>query len=111
MNYLKYFQNKEYELGINDCWTFIQEVFKDEHNIQLPDCPICRDDKEYSNYIHANMAVKPVKKAYKGVLVHISSKFEHIGYAINEKEYIHKCVEGTIIQKIPNKSLLYEVVK
>ena len=43
MNYLHYFQNSKYELGKYDCWTFIQDVFKNEQGITLPDVPVFDD--------------------------------------------------------------------
>lgn len=109
MNYLKYFKNDKYSKNNNDCWTLIQDIYKDEHGIILPDIPILEDEE---SFVRGNIKHKKVEKAHKGVAVHVSTpKYEHIGYALNEKEYIHKTInQGVKISPIPKNADLYEVI-
>ncbi len=109
MNYLKYFQNDKYIKSRNDCWTLLQEIYKDEHGIILPDIPIFEDE---DSFVRGNVKHREVEKAYKGVAVHVKTKdIEHIGYALNEKEYIHKTINGGVkVSPIPKNAKLYEVL-
>lgn len=109
MNYLKYFQNDRYEKSKNDCWTLLQDIFKDEHGKKLPDIPIFEDEE---SFVRGNIKHKKVDKARKGIVVHVStSKYEHIGYALNDKEYIHKTInQGVKITPIPKNAELYEIL-
>lgn len=111
MNYLKYLQQNNYKKGIDNCWTFVQEIFKDEHNYQLPDVPIFDDPREWKSYIKANAKYEIHGKAHKGCLIHVwTPKDEHIGYAIDEKQYIHKTQNGVFISTIPKRCIIYEVI-
>lgn len=110
MNYLKYFQNYSYKLGENDCWTFTQQVFKDEKGIVLPDLPVINDTNE--GYIKTNVPLKRVNKASEGCLVFVKTKdVNHAGYAISDKEYIHKSCKCVLISLIPKTAEIYEVLK
>lgn len=114
MNYIKYFKNNKYDKGLNDCWTLVQDIYKDEYNIDLPDCPIFDSPDKWADFLRtqSNVPYKLVNKPFKGVLVHVKfAGFEHIGYALNNREYIHKTFEGVKISKIPSKALFYEVLK
>lgn len=111
MNYLKHFQNTEYVKGKNDCWTFVQDVFEEEQGYRLPDCPIYGTDKEYKGHLKANIKFTLKKEPKKGLLVHVTkAKLEHIGYAVNGKQYIHKTFDGVICSDIPKTAFLYEVL-
>lgn len=109
MNYLKYFQNDKYIKSKNDCWTLLQEIYKDEHGIILPDIPIFEDE---DSFVRSNVKHREVEKAFKGVAVHVKAHgIEHIGYALNEKEYIHKTInQGVKVSPIPKHAKLYEVL-
>ena len=113
MNYLKYFKNNKYIKGQNDCWTLVQDIYKDEHNIQLPDCPIFDSPDLWADYLKtkSNVPYRIVEKPFNGCLIHFEHLgIEHIGYALNEKEYIHKTFNDVKISKIPNKAIIYEVL-
>lgn len=109
MDYLKYFKNDRYQKSKNDCWTLLQDIYRDEEGIELPDIPIFEDEK---SFVRGNIKHKKVDKAHKGVAVHVSTpKYEHIGYALNDKEYIHKTInQGVKISPIPKNADLYEVI-
>lgn len=109
MNYLKYFKNDKWQKSKNDCWTLLQDIFKDEHGKKLPDIPIFEDEE---SFVRGNIKHKKVDKACKGIVVHVStSKYEHIGYALNDKEYIHKTInQGVKITPIPKNAELYEIL-
>lgn len=111
MNYLKYYQNQKYQLGKYDCWTFIQEVFKNEQNILLPDVPIFNDTNE--GYLKENIKHKVLKKAENGCLVFVKTKFlNHVGYAVSDNEYIHKTGNtGVIISKIPQNAEYFKIIR
>lgn len=113
MDYLKYLRNNKYEKGLNDCWTLVQDIYKDEHNISLPDCPIFESPDEWAEYlkVKSNVPYRIVNKPFKGCLIHFKYKdIEHIGYALNESDYIHKTFTSVAISKIPTKCIIYEVL-
>lgn len=110
MNYLKYYQDQgEYIKAKNDCWTFVQKIFKEEQNIDLPDIPIFEDE---DSFVRSNVKHVEVDKAEEGVAVHVKAHFiEHIGYALNENQYIHKTINhGVQISKIPHNARFYKVL-
>lgn len=109
MNYLKYFQNQEYELGSNDCWTFTQQIFKDEENKILPDLPVVDENAE--GYLRQNLKLKRVEKAHKGCVIFVKTKgLNHTGYALNENEYLHKTLQMPQISRIPKTAEIYEIL-
>lgn len=110
MNLIKYFRYR-YKENQNNCWEFVRYVYKEEHNIELPELPIMDTEQhECKTFLRTNIKHKRVKEARKGILVHVwSGDREHIGYAINEKEYIHLKKVGVLIEKIPKRCLMYEV--
>lgn len=112
MNYLKYFQNTKYEMDKNDCWTFIQEVYFDEHGVKLPDHPILTAKEQIAGeLVNSNMPHRVVEKAHKGCIVYYhNGKTHHAGYAIDDKKYIHKTRQRVEISDIPEKAIIYEVL-
>lgn len=110
MNYLKYFQNDKYEKGINDCWTLVQDIVFDEKGIKLPDCPIVTDYSPFESNLKSNFKYIELDKAQEGCLVHFrSGKIEHIGYALNDKQYIHKTFSRVEVSNIPEKARIYKI--
>lgn len=111
MNYIKYFQNNKYQKGINDCWTLVQDIFKDEKGIILPDCPIMTDYSPFETSLKSNFKYNVLTEAKEGCLIHFrSGKIEHIGYALNGKKYIHKTFSRVEVSNIPEKAKIYEVL-
>ena len=82
---------------------------RDEHGIELPDIPILEDEE---SFVRENIKHKKIEKPQKGVVVHVSAgELEHIGYALNEKEYIHKTInQGVKVSPIPKGAEFYEVI-
>jgi len=110
MNYLKYFQNDRYKKGENDCWTLVQDIFSDEKGIKLPDCPIMIDYSPFESKLKSNLKYIVLEKAKEGCLIHFrNGKIEHIGYAINDKQYIHKTFSRVEVSNIPKNAIIYEV--
>ena len=108
MNYLKYFSDYKYQYGSNDCWTFVQTVFKDEQNIDLPDYPIGESD--VAGYLTSNIDLKMVEKASEGCIIYINyGNLQHAGYAINDKLYIHKTRQRVEVSNIPEKAIIYKL--
>lgn len=111
MDYLKYFKNDKYEKGLNDCWTLVQDIFLDEQNIKLPECPIMTDYTPFETKLKSNFKYEVLDKACAGCLIHFrSGKIEHIGYALNDKQYIHKTFTRVEISPIPEKAKVYKVL-
>lgn len=111
MNYIKYFQNTDYERDKNDCWTFLQEVFLDEHNIKLPDHPIMNDKSEIASNLIENIPYEIVNKAQKGCIIYYhNGTTHHAGYAIDAKKYIHKTRQRVEVSDIPDKAIIYKVL-
>lgn len=112
MNYLKYFKY-EYRENENNCWEFVRYLYKNEHNIELPKLPILdTQQKECKTFLQANIKHKILAKPKKGSLIHCyTNNSEHIGYMINEKQYIHLKGIGVLISDIPTKNrVFYEVL-
>lgn len=109
MNYQKYFSDYKYQYGSNDCWTFVQQVFKDEHHIDLPDYPIMTKS-EIASYLIDNLNLQEVEKAEKGCIVYYKNgDIHHAGYAINDKLYIHKTRQRVEVSNIPEKAIIYKL--
>lgn len=112
MTHLRHF-NKKYELGKCDCWTLIQDLFKERHKIILPDCPFAvkENEKEFAKYLKANLILQELDKPKKSCIVHKSGINEHIGYYIGNGNYIHRTILGTKINRIPTKYCKYYIIK
>ena len=112
MNYLHYFQNSKYELGKYDCWTFIQDVFEKEQGITLPDVPVF-DDPDNERLLKSNIKHIQLENPEKGCLVFVKTKgYGHVGYAISEKEYMHKTSKtGVQITLIPKTAEYFRIIK
>lgn len=111
MNYIKYFQNTNYELDKNDCWTFLQEVYYDEHALKLPNHPIMTDKAEIASNLTSNIPYRIVDKAHKGCIIYYhNGSIHHAGYALDEKKYIHKTRQRVEVSDIPQKAIIYEVL-
>lgn len=111
MNYIKYFQENTYELNKSDCWTFVQEVFFDEHGKKLPDHPIMTDKAEAASNLKSNIPYKTVQTAEKGCIVYYHNRnIHHAGYAINDKKYIHKTLKKVEIGDIPSTAIIYKIL-
>lgn len=111
MDYLKYMNNKQYYLNSCNCWTFIQDVFQKEEGYKLPDVPIFDDFAGVASNLKSNVKYIVLNKAHKGCLIHLSYSSEHIGYAISDKQYIHRKKVGVLISDIPKNAIIYEVIK
>lgn len=110
MNYIKYFQDNEYIENKKDCWAFVQQVYKDEHNKVLPDYPIV-EKPNIATALMSNMRVEETDTAEKGCIVYYhNGTTHHAGYCLNSKEFIHKTIKGVKIDKIPKKSTIYKVL-
>lgn len=110
MNYIKYFQENNYTYNTDDCWTFIQEVFKDEHNIELPEHPILEDEK-IKSFLIANIKHEVVKEAQKGCIIYFSAgNMHHAAYALDNKKMIHKTFKGVEVDDIPKKATIFKVL-
>lgn len=110
MNYIEYFNNFKYKEGDNDCWAFVQDIYEKEHNIKLPDCPIFDDVHKRGGFLKSNINYKILNSPKKGALIHTcNKKVEHVGYALNDKQYIHKVQSAVLVSKIPNNCYIYEV--
>lgn len=112
MNYIRYFKNSKYKLGKYDCWSFVQDVFDNEQGIKLPNVPVF-DDPDNESKLKANIKHIQLDKPEKGCLIFVRTKeFNHVGYAVSEKEYIHKTSKvGVIITPIPKTAEYFRIVK
>lgn len=111
MDFIKYLSDKNYIEGENDCWTFIQTVFKDEHNISLPDHPILIDKQDIATALISNIPYEVVNTAEKGNIIYYhNGKNHHAGYALNDKKMIHKTLGGVEVSNIPKNSIIFKVL-
>ena len=110
MNYLKYFNCQKYDRENYNCWNFVQDVFKDIHNIELPNLPIMTDDESVT-FLKSNIKYKIIDKPQIGTLIFVQTgRINHVGYCISNKQFIHKNKLGACIQDIPPKAIFYEVL-
>jgi len=111
MDYLKYFKYK-YRKNENNCWEFVRYVYKEEHNIELPLLPIMDSlQAECKTFLQCNIKHNVVNEAKKGILIHVwSGDREHIGYALDNKKYMHLKDKGVRVDDIPKRCLKYEVI-
>lgn len=100
-----------YKLGVWDCWTLLQDIYLEEHNIKLPDYPVFTQSKtEFKDFVFNNLLIEEVEEPQKGLFVCYSKKGTvHTGYILNKKEYIHRLEEGTMIDKIRKGLKMYKV--
>ena len=114
MDFDKYFSRK-YELGKCDCWTLMQDIYSDEHKLKLPDSPIIllddSDTHEFASFLKSNLDVEQIDKAEKGALIHFLGIREHVGYCLNEKQYIHRLFERTKVDNIPDRKAIFYRIK
>lgn len=113
MDYIKYFKG-DYELGKCDCWTLMQEIYKDEHDLDLPHYPFAIEEheKDFAEFVKANLVFEPLDEPVKGAIVHYSHIGEHVGYALNNKQYIHRTNSGTKVNDIPKKYCrFYDIIE
>ena len=110
MDLLKYFRVQKYNRDNYNCWDFVRDIYKEEHNITLPELPIMTDQASVT-FLRSNINYKIVDKAYKGCLIFFHAKgINHVGYAINEKEFVHKNEQSSTVDKIPQSAIIYEVL-
>lgn len=110
MDFIKYFQDFDYIENKKDCWTFVRQVFKDEHNITLPDAPIA-NKSDIATYLIDNIKIEKQKEAKKGCIVYYTHEnIHHAGYALDKKEFIHKTKNGVFVSKIPKNAIIYKVL-
>ena len=111
MNFIKYFQDTEFIENKKDCWSFVQQVFKDEHGYILPEHPILTDKQDIATNLLSNLDVEIIEKAQKGCIVYYQNgTTHHAGYSLNDKEFIHKTTKGVRVDKIPTNSIIYKVL-
>ena len=111
MNFIKYFQENEYVKDKNDCWSFVQKVFKDEHNILLPNHPIMTDKSEIASYLKSNISYQIMEKAEKSCIIYFfKNNLHHVGYALNDKKYIHKTYQKVEVSDIPKDAVIYKIL-
>lgn len=110
MKYLKYFQSQKYDREKYNCWDFVRDIFKDEQGKELPALPIMTDEESVT-FLQSNINYKILQEPKKGCLIFFQvGKINHVGYCINNKEFIHNGNIGITIQKIPKKAIFYEVI-
>lgn len=111
MDFLKYFKYK-YKENENNCWEFVRFIYKEEHNVDLPELPILDTMQQDCKYfLQSNIKHKLTKEPKRGVLIHVWHKDrEHIGYALDNKKYMHLKDKGVRVDDIPQRCLMYEIL-
>lgn len=110
MNLNKHFIGK-YKLGEWDCWTLVQDIYKEEHDLALPDYPVFTQSKEeFKKLVFTNILVEEVKEPQKGLFVCFSNNGTvHTGYVLNNKEFIHRPECGTKVSELRPFIKMYKV--
>lgn len=110
MNIEKHFIGS-YKLGKWDCWTLVQDIFLEEHGLQLPDYPHMTQSKEdFRKLVFTNILIEEVKEPEKGLFAcYVNNGTIHTGYVLNDKEYIHRPESGTRVDKIRPAIKMYRV--
>lgn len=113
MNFLKYMNDKIYDDNENNCWHFVQRIFLEEQKFLLPDYPIFETHRSFKNGLISNVKhlehnLEDCKESY---IVHVTCLgHEHAGYALNNKQYIHKTRIGVQVEDIPKNANIYEII-
>jgi hypothetical protein len=88
---------KKYELGVNDCWDLIVDIFQDskmvKNCIELPRFPYFTEDKkpEFQATLFDILKINKLDKPEREAL--ILFKGNHIGFCLNDKKFIHRLKE------------------
>jgi len=83
---------KEYQLGVNDCWTLVQDIYR-ENSIELPayvDVNSAKKRKDFKTFIIDNVEYTEVDKIARGVIILFDSNPYHCGVAVDSKNMIHR---------------------
>lgn len=106
---------RTFKSGESDCWTLVRDIFKDEHDIILPEFPFVNDDNQNDiyNQCRSNLKLEAVQTPSKGCIVvfRIGKMKWHVGYALNERDYIHHSHEGVLTTLIPENADIYKVLE
>lgn len=108
MTYLKYLQipYKIFSSDLNgcDCWGLVQLIYKNEHNINLPDFPNIENKNKLSIKLNEFITkYKKIDKPQHGAIIWIKGQApygEHCGYCISDKRFIHISKKGCFLSEI-----------
>lgn len=103
---------REYVRGKADCWTLIQDIFKNEHGVELPSYPCSIDGNEsaFKTYVMRNINLIEVTKADTGCIIYLGGVRNHAGYCLSKKQFIHHTYKGVKVEDIPKDAKFYKVV-
>lgn len=112
MDYLKYLNDKtKFETDKNDCWTFCQQIFKNEQNKELPNHPYLLSNEHSAAFLLENLKYRFIDKPKAGALIYYKNgDIHHAGYALSDKKMIHKTIKGVKVDTIPENVIILEIL-
>lgn len=87
-----YMMNKKWVDGVYMCWEFVQDIYRDLYDMELPDYPVDEPQTEFKNRMVSNFRPKvvPNNEAQDGdIVIFTSLNLQHAGVMIDNERFIH----------------------
>lgn len=101
----KYMMETKFDEKKYGCWEFVRTVYKNEHNIDLPEYPVDEVQAEFKHKLASNIPHKIVSSndAKEGDIIVFSLFAEqHAGVMINDNSFIHLTPQGVRVTDVAN---------
>ena len=112
---INYMKKKKYIENEYICWNFVQDVYKDEYDISLPDYPVDEVQAEFKHKLASNFPCKKIQKDEKilegDVIVFSLFANQHAGVMIDSENFIHLKKTGVAVSNINNLGKNYEIYR
>ena len=102
---VNYMLTKQYIEGKYTCWEFVQDIFRDEYGMELPDYPMGEVQAEFKNKVKSNFNhIKVDKKDAKEGDMIVFSAFanQHAGVMLDNDNFIHLGEKNVMISQLSN---------
>ena len=111
---IKYMTKKKYIEGQYICWNFVQDIYKDLYDINLPDYPVDEIQSEFKNKLASNFPCKKIEDncfIEGDVIVFSLFANQHAGVMIDNENFIHLTNNGVVVSNINNLGKNYVVYR
>lgn len=91
------------------------DLYKEFYDIDLPQYPYAINGKsdEFVHHVLESIELEQVQKADQGCIIayRTGKKQFHAGFALNNRQFIHRNEHGVYVSDIPEKATIYRLVK